>query len=259
MFAAAVRYSHLALVFQRTANEFRGYNHIPCIPYDFTEADALTLVSPPQVASEHKVDVVNQDSFEAAKDLLQQYRNVAVLNMASDKNPGGGVWKGCHSQEEDLCRRSNLYWTIAQDHSYPFNPFTVLWSPEVEVRFDSKYEALAEPFKVSVISSAALRKPNLINDDYNQRDYDTMMAKMRCLLYVAKEQNVEALVLGAYGCGVFQNPPSSVALMFKKLLDTEFRNTFQYVRFAVLDTKNEGNYSCFTQILTTSSTSAISL
>ena len=34
---------------------------------------------------------------------------IGVLNFASAKHPGGGVWSGARSQEESLCRASTLY------------------------------------------------------------------------------------------------------------------------------------------------------
>jgi uncharacterized protein (TIGR02452 family) len=45
------------------------------------------------------------------------------------------------------------------------------------------------------------------------------------------------LVLGAWGCGVFRNPPGMVAAAFAEHLGPEgtFRSRFEHVIFAVLD------------------------
>jgi uncharacterized protein (TIGR02452 family) len=47
------------------------------------------------------------------------------------------------------------------------------------------------------------------------------------------------LVLGAWGCGVFQNNPQEVARYFAKLLNQNglFVNCFQHIIFAVLSSK----------------------
>jgi uncharacterized protein (TIGR02452 family) len=48
-----------------------------------------------------------------------------------------------------------------------------------------------------------------------------------------------ALVLGAWGCGVFRNDPAVVADVFAGLLEDGFAAAFDRVTFAVLD-RGEG-------------------
>ncbi|MCP2728998.1 TIGR02452 family protein [Limnofasciculus baicalensis] len=57
------------------------------------------------------------------------------------------------------------------------------------------------------------------------------------LLSLALYQGCDALVLGAWGCGVFRNQPSMVAQMFADLLlpSGEFCGKFEMVLFSVLD------------------------
>lgn len=58
----------------------------------------------------------NRDSFALAMSLIRKYQcKVAVLNMASPVNPGGGVQKGSQAQEEDLCRKSSLYLSLSSN------------------------------------------------------------------------------------------------------------------------------------------------
>ena len=52
------------------------------------------------------------------------------------------------------------------------------------------------------------------------------------MLHVAAAHGHNTLVLGALGCGVFQNPPDAVAELWHELLSTEFRASFARVIFA---------------------------
>lgn len=60
------------------------------------------------------VDVQNTDCLYAGAQLKEQGYNPAVLNMASRRNPGGGVVTGAGAQEETLFRRTNLFRSLYQ-------------------------------------------------------------------------------------------------------------------------------------------------
>lgn len=53
-------------------------------------------------------------------DLKEGY-NLAVLNMASSMNPGGGVMTGARAQGETLFRRTNLFRSLYQFTEYFIN------------------------------------------------------------------------------------------------------------------------------------------
>ena len=50
----------------------------------------------------------DRDCIDAGKMLQEEGYHPAVLNMACEDGPGGGVIGGCYGQEESLFRRSNL-------------------------------------------------------------------------------------------------------------------------------------------------------
>lgn len=64
------------------------------------------------------IEVVNEDCLHTAVRLKEQGFNPAVLNMASRRNPGGGVINGAGAQEETLFRRTNLYRSLYQFVSF---------------------------------------------------------------------------------------------------------------------------------------------
>lgn len=70
----------------------------------------------------------NIDSLDMAR---EQYRhnylfperkknNILVLNFANPFNPGGGVRRGARAQEEDLCRKSSLLFSLESDEAQKY-------------------------------------------------------------------------------------------------------------------------------------------
>ena len=64
---------------------------------------------------------------------------------------------------------------------------------------------------------------------------------------VFAEQEVEHLVLGAWGCGAFQNEPASIAKAFREyILKADSSGSFDNIVFAIPGRKNkEGNFDIF--------------
>ena len=56
-----------------------------------------------------KIIVKNDDSIHCGHQLQQEGYNPVVLNLASRRNPGGGVKNGSRAQEESLFRSTNLF------------------------------------------------------------------------------------------------------------------------------------------------------
>ena len=63
---------------------------------------------------EQNIRIVTAGSVSAIEGVVAGHR-VAALNFADALTPGGLVWEGETTQEEDLCRCSNLYPCISQD------------------------------------------------------------------------------------------------------------------------------------------------
>ncbi|GAP92183.2 putative mitochondrial chaperone bcs1 protein [Rosellinia necatrix] len=237
-----------------------------------------------------RVKVLNEDTLDAAimmADSLTQpadatilpsrppgrNQRVAVLNLASDKNPGGGWLSGAMAQEEALCYRSSLALSLHAPY-YPWGPSTAVYTRDVVVMRSSMSSGhrllvpqtpAAQLPTVSVISVAAIRRPALASvpetpglDPHRRRpvfkypaDRQLTKQKMRLALRIAARERHELLVLGAIGCGAFRNPPEEVANCWSEVLDeVEFRGGWwREIWFAVLDTKNEGNFNIFDRIL----------
>jgi uncharacterized protein (TIGR02452 family) len=196
-------------------------------------------------ASQAFFEVTGESSLEAARRLGAR---TAVLNFASARNPGGGYLNGAQAQEEALCRASALYTCLLQArgfydhhraHRDPFYTDRVIHSPGVPVFRDDRGGLLDEPYTVGFLTAAA---PNagVIRRTAPQRTAELPPALARRaerVLETAAAHGYRRLVLGAWGCGVFQNDPAQVAGAFRALLGPggRFATAFEHVVFGILD------------------------
>ncbi|WP_198655178.1 TIGR02452 family protein [Streptomyces geranii] len=189
-------------------------------------------------------EVTGESSLEAARRLPGP---VAVLNFSSARNPGGGYLNGAQAQEEALCRASALYTCLLEvrefydhhrTHRDPFYTDRVIHSPGVPVFRDDRGRLLDTPFTAGFLTSAA---PNagVIRRTTPERTSEipaALASRAERVLEVAATEGYHRLVLGAWGCGVFQNDPRTVAQTFRNLLvGGRFEGSFERVVFAILD------------------------
>lgn len=166
----------------------------------------------------------NGTSQEAVFKYTQDDDRVAVLNFASYKTPGGGFIKGSSAQEEMLCHYSFLYNVISTHKDYyewnnnhknkALYLDRAIYTPNVKF-FNN--EEIAE---VNVITCAA---PNFgVAHQYNniteEENYKVLRSRIQFIIDIAEENNISTLILGAFGCGVFKQPPKDVAETFTKVL-----------------------------------------
>ena len=219
-------------------------------------------LSPPRCAprqTDAAVTVDEMDCVELASELRKRYpnENVAMLNLASGTQPGGGWFEGAGAQEENLFRRSNCCqhldlqhyakWFLGRrDWSYPLPPLSALHSQNVIFFRGSEasgYPFLDEPELFDVISVAAARCPNLVVDGNDRVQYadagvrELMRCKIELMLWTAAQHGDGAIVLGAFGCGAYGNPPDRVAEMFEAEIK-KYRRYFAAIAFGIFDDHN---------------------
>lgn len=193
------------------------------------------------------VSVVNQDTFDAAEEIVLEGHRPLVHNLASNLRPGGGWKKGAKAQEEDLFRRSDYYRHLHSRY-YPLGPTDAIYSPGVTVIKDSSYNKQKPYFQVDCLAVAGLRQPKLIRGKFQPKDEELLRTKIRQIFQIADYHRHDYLVLGALGCGAFGNPPEEVARIFKEEL-ANFRHSFVKIVFAVLCKRDLYNYEVFSRIL----------
>lgn len=198
-------------------------------------------------------EVTGETSTQAGQRLVvnEGAADVAILNFASARNPGGGYVGGARAQEEDLCRSSALYTTLLEARDYydahRANRDTryshrVIFSPNVPVYRDSGTRLLDAPYQVSYLTSPAPNAGALARHEPGALDEIEGLLTERAgrVLAVAAAHGVQTLVLGAWGCGVFRNDPATVARVFRRHLADggAFAGRFARVVFAVYDTSS---------------------
>ncbi|EEQ90471.1 uncharacterized protein BDCG_05591 [Blastomyces dermatitidis ER-3] len=214
------------------------------------------------------IRIHDADTFDTAIGLeecskfitIKDKKPVCVLNMANAHNAGGGWKRGALAQEEALCYRSSLSFSLKLRY-YPLPEMGAIYSPTVLViranmdEGEHKLLDLSQPDKlpvVSVISVAALCVPDVrtrevpglgVRQVYkNPTDREIMKEKMRVALRTAVVNQHRRLVLGALGCGAFANPKEEVADCWAEVFqEREFSGGWwESIIFAVMDDRGEG-------------------
>jgi uncharacterized protein (TIGR02452 family) len=218
-----------------------------------------------------KIIVSKKRSLEAAADYARAGKRVCVLNFASSRHPGGGVAYGARAQEESICRCSTLYKSLNQPEMWQdfytphensgnrLNNDDIIYTPGVVAFKTDEHIPKLMPqenwFKVNVVTCAA---PDLRMGHYAlTKDGGTVEGnlrqlhekRMRRILATAAEYGNEVVILGAFGCGAFKNPPEVVAEALKTVV-LEFKPYFETIEFAVHCTDYDAkNYTVFDNVL----------
>ena len=226
---------------------------------------------------ETKITVSKNRSYEAAMKLSasMQGSKIAVMNFANAFHAGGGVTKGSSAQEECLCRTSTLYPLLYRrslrdsfyKHHHDLNTSkasdALIYTEGVVIcKTDEdlpKRMAKEDWVTVDVITVAApdLRtKSNihavLVGNRTFMNDAELFGYHVKRAMHVltcAAAKGADTLVLGAFGCGAFQNNPEVVARAYKVALE-EFPKVFDRIEFAVYcSPSDETNYQVFKRVL----------
>ena len=235
--------------FEDTQRKCRDY---PDLRAATTKMQAETLlylkefnaVGPQEKSCEPDIEICEDTTFHCAQRLLresdpdhlhEQRPRIAVLNFANAYHPGGGVVNGAMAQEECLCRSSNLYSALTLPYLlrnyYKWNgrntgdmgTDAVIWSPGVTVfKTDDPVPAEMEReewFQVDVLTCAApYYDKNKKHPATQEKLREVFYHRIRNILEVAIAKDTDILVLGAFGCGAFNNPPALVADVCRELL-----------------------------------------
>lgn len=165
---------------------------------------------------------------------------IAILNFASFTNPGGGYIKGSMAQEEELCFNSTLYNVLSRLRNvfYDFNTcrrnsglytHDILYSPNIIFRSNltDQKTVFADVITCAAPNLKIIKREN--DDKLLERAEKAMSERIEFILNTAYKKDVEHLIIGPFGCGVFGNDPYKVAARFKSLLSTKYKGVFKSI------------------------------
>jgi uncharacterized protein (TIGR02452 family) len=212
----------------------------------------LEIAAAPAGTSSSQIGVANESTLVSAQRLVAAgYRPVA-LNFASAKHPGGGFKSGARAQEESLARSSGLHSCLQGNAMYEHHRSLgdamysnyVIYSPDVPVFRTDEGALLEQPFLCSFITAPAVNAKVVLERNPSARAAirEAMRERVRKVLGIAAMHGHEALVLGAWGCGVFGNDCREIAELFHEALTQPFRGTFARIEFAILDWSEEERF-----------------
>ena len=215
-------------------------------------------------------------TLEAAGPYAREGRRVCALNFASFVQPGGGVKKGAGAQEESICRISTLFPALDdKDTAGPFyekhraiaeqnkesgrdfmeyrrNRDDCIYTPGVIVFRKDTHDCELMPeedwYETDIITCAAPDLRNAWQMPDSSELYSVIESRVLKVIQTAACHQAEVLILGAFGCGVFRNPPEMVASAFETVLK-QYGPYFETVDFALGHNSRDGdNYRAFAGI-----------
>jgi len=239
----------------------------------YWEGEKIDLGNP-RFSSTLNLMVSKEKTVEAARKYAKADKKVCILNFASSVSPGGGVVNGSQAQEESICRVSTLYFALSDKntagkfydkhweliHQGQFNRRNtddIIYTPGVTVVRDDSNDEVELPenewYQIDVITCAA---PDIrsVGDEteYNPGEnglYREFVKRWKCILSAGAKHKADVLILGAFGCGVFANPPKLVAEAFCEAVKG-FEKYFETIEFAVYNPgENNVNYDAFRDVM----------
>ena len=200
---------------------------------------------------EQKIVLTDEDSVSAV--FNHRDGKVCVLNFASYKHAGGAFLNGSRAQEECLCHESFLYNVLNEfnDIYYEKNledlnrglyTNKALYSPDVRF-FKGDKNCLADVITCAAPNYTTGYRYKTVLKEENSK---VLKDRIKFILNIASNKNVDTLILGAFGCGVFGQDPYEVAKYF--LDELEYHKDIENIVFAVID-KDSENYKAFKEII----------
>lgn len=187
-----------------------------------------------------------------------------ALNFANGSQIGGGYKNGAIAQEEDLCRRfPQLYSSLfnaSREGLYPFGPATC-HHPERPAKYsdvlftrdlvlarlgeEAGFEILPAEAqkKVSLVTAAA---PNLSHAGRDIFDRELLYNTVKAIFIAPRmiQEEINTLILGAWGCGVFGGDPAVISELFVNAIQRDqLGRLYEEIHFAIPSFNPEDNNS----------------
>lgn len=213
--------------------------------YSPSQGDEVISNRTPAHFESTQIAVTGESTIEAILRLIAEgNKDVLALNFASAKNPGGGFLGGSQAQEESLARSTGLYPTLLKGSPYYeenrkskscFYTDYMIYSPHVPIIKDDNNRYLEELTLASFITAPAVNTGVIRHRTRGRLGEieEVMKRRIAKVLALAELHGHSTIVLGAWGCGVFQNDPEDIARYFYEVIHKDFGLSFKKIVFAI--------------------------
>ena len=188
------------------------------------------------IPSVEKVNIIFDNlSSDTCAIKYSKTSNVVLLNFASDKRPGDGYVNGASAQEETLCRSiPYLYPSLSKHIKYPITDCVVVTPSICVIRDSSKKYAFIDPYPEVIVVSASAPRGGTKKFQGTSSYEDFVRKKLKLIFGAAVGDGSRVLILGAWGCGVFQNDART---MVKLMLEAckRYGGNYYSVVFSIPD------------------------
>lgn len=208
--------------FKKTLDCERYDNELKTIVYTEDMLDSLEDVT--KVNTGLSLMATHNDTVS---EILGYRAYTAALNFADGYEPGGLVLYGAKTQEEALCRSSNLYKSLTQPQCikeyYEYNKkhpeFSegkssdrIIYTRDVAFFRDSELNWLDDN---QVKHCDIITCPAPVIGTASDAE---IMNRMRNIIRVADDNRVTTLILGCWGCGAFGNRWDKFARLWMQVI-----------------------------------------
>lgn len=191
----------------------------------YSESDEKYVKS--KLGSRLHVEMTSETTHEAVLRLCSDGYFVCALNFASYFNPGGGFLKGSMAQEESLCAASGLYKILYDCPVYDYRHHDRNVPPEYrdEMIYSPKVPFVDEPYTMGMLHlcdvvSVSAPNCNRVSVTRTSAVNSAIERRLTACYIQPYIHGCNALVLGAWGCGVFKNDPATIANTMYNLNET---------------------------------------
>lgn len=204
-----------------------------------------------QIFPATSIEVIPMDTLEATVFLQEKFRSrYSFLVMANATNPGGGYKDGAPAQEESICRRTNLVHCL-NTVKYPIPEYGSIYIRDIHILRDTEehnYSFLKKPVSSNCLLMPAYQAPPLTKEGGLTPEYlGKTREKIHQMFNTFLENGDTRIILGAWGCGAFGNPPEDIVKLFMDVLNSaKYKNRFEHVVFAVIKGSWQNNLKTFT-------------
>ena len=189
--------------------------------YEDGEARAAQLPEPKAEATETAVTT----AF-AVSALHDASGKVTLVDAASFTRPGGAYEDGAFGPEQVLCSESNLYPILqgikpayhSKNRGYACGQ---LFTDRAAFLKDVVFNREGSMRTANVIVVPEPNRARALENHRSERECDACLAnRIETLLNIAALQEIETLIVGAFGCGRQGFPPAQVIEQFQSWIDT---------------------------------------